>query len=204
MDNFLTSYIREKPRLKKWIHYLMIHPVKVRPRFWLRAVSFLYIKKGKNAVIYSSVRKDITPFNKFELGERSVIESFGVINNAVGDILIGRDSRMGIGGVLIGPAKIGNNVQIAQNVTISGLDHKYEDVTQIIIAQGVFVSLISISDNVWIGANAVITRGVSIGKHAVVAASSVVTKNVPEYTVVGGIPAKVLKQYNMNTKKWEK
>lgn len=204
MGLFLKSYVKNRPTLKKRLHYLMIHPIKVRPRLWLRAVSFLYIKKGKNSFIYRSVRKDITPFNKFEIGEKSVIESFCVINNAVGDITIGSESRMGIGGVLIGPAQIGNNVQIAQNVTISGMDHNYEDIARTIVEQGVTASIIIISDDVWIGANSVITKGVRIGKHSVIAASSVVTKDVPEYSVVGGIPAKVLKHYDFHKKEWVK
>lgn len=204
MINTLKNFVKDRPRLKKRIHYLMMHPIKVRPRLWLRLVSFLYIKKGKHSVLYRNVRKDITPFNKFEIGEKSVIESFSVVNNAVGDIIIGSASRMGIGGVLIGPAEIGNNVQIAQNVIISGLDHKYEDITQTILEQGVSVSKIIISDDVWIGANSVITKGISIGKHSVIAASSVVTKDVPEYTVVGGIPAKIIKQYDLYKKEWIK
>ena len=52
---------------------------------------------------------------------------------------------------------------------------------------------IRIDDDVWIGANAVITAGVHIGSHSVVAAGAVVTKDVPEYSVVAGVPAKVIK-----------
>ena len=60
-------------------------------------------------------------------------------------------------------------------------------------AQGVNTSEIVIDDDVWIGANAVITAGVHIGRHSVVAAGAVVTKDVPEYSVVGGVPAKVIR-----------
>lgn len=202
MINILKKYIKERPKFKKCAHFLMMHPIRVRPRLWLRAISFLYIKKGKNSVIYRTVRKDITPFNKFEIGEKSVIESFCVINNAVGDIIIGSRSRMGIGGVLIGPVEIGNNVLIAQNVVISGLDHKYEEIERTILEQGVCFSKIDISDDVWIGANSVITRGVKIGKHSIIAAGSVVTKNVGEYTVVGGVPAKIIRYYDVQEEMW--
>jgi acetyltransferase-like isoleucine patch superfamily enzyme len=61
-----------------------------------------------------------------------------------------------------------------------------------------------IGDGSWIGANAVITAGVQIGRNVVVAGGSVVTKNVPDYAVVGGNPARVLKQYNLDTQSWEK
>jgi len=62
--------------------------------------------------------------------------------------------------------------------------------------------LIIIEDECWIGANAVITAGVTIGKHSVIAAGSVVTKNIPPYSVAVGNPARVIKQYNFETKQW--
>jgi acetyltransferase-like isoleucine patch superfamily enzyme len=56
----------------------------------------------------------------------------------------------------------------------------------------------------WIGANAVITAGVTIGKHSIIAAGAVVTKNIPPYSVAVGNPARVIKQYNFTSQKWEK
>ena len=57
---------------------------------------------------------------------------------------------------------------------------------------------IVIEDNVWLGANVVVMPGVTIGKHSVVAAGSVVTKDVPPDTVVGGVPAKIIKKLNFD------
>jgi acetyltransferase-like isoleucine patch superfamily enzyme len=65
-------------------------------------------------------------------------------------------------------------------------------------------SLIVVEDDCWIAANAVITAGVRIGKHSVIAAGAVVTKDIPPYCVAVGNPAKVLKQYNFETKVWER
>ena len=65
-------------------------------------------------------------------------------------------------------------------------------------------SEIVVEDDCWIGANAVVTAGVHIGKHAVVAAASVVTKNVEPFTVVAGNPAKPIKRYNPQSKLWER
>jgi len=76
----------------------------------------------------------------------------------------------------------------------SALDHNYEDLNLRIDEQGVRTKEIKIDDDVWIGANAVITAGVHIGRHAVVAAGAVVTKDVPEYCVVAGVPAKIIKR----------
>ena len=67
-----------------------------------------------------------------------------------------------------------------------------------ILSQGVTTSPIVIEDDVWIGGNAVITAGVHIGRHSVVAAGAVVTKDVPEYSLVAGVPAKVIRDLRNN------
>ena len=61
-----------------------------------------------------------------------------------------------------------------------------------------------IGDETWIGFNSQIMSGVSIGKHCVIASGSIVVKDVPDYSIVGGNPARILKQYNFVTNKWEK
>jgi len=145
---------------------------------------------------------DVVPFNKFELGDFSTIEDFCTINNGVGHVIIGNESRIGMSNVIIGPVTIGNAVIFAQNIVMSGLNHSYEDITLPISKQKESTALIIIEDECWIGANAVITAGVTIGKHSVIAAGSVVTKNIPPYSVAVGNPARVIKQYNFETKQW--
>jgi len=87
---------------------------------------------------------------------------------------------------------------------LSGLNHGYEAIDTPIRLQKVTTTQIVIEDEVWIGANAVLTAGITVGKHSVIAGGSVVVKNVPPYCVVGGNPAKILKQYNADTKQWER
>ena len=182
----------------------MMHPVKTRPRLWLRCLQFFYMKKGKNAVIYRSVRKDIVPFNDFFLGKSSVIEDYAIINNAVGEITIGNHTRIGLGNTIIGPVMIGNNVILAQNVVISALNHNFKDVLTTINQQGVKTDQIIIENNVWIGASSTILAGVHIGEHVVVGAGSVVTKDIPSYCVVVGNPARIVKKFDFKDKKWIK
>lgn len=160
--------------------------------------------RGKSSVIRGSARADILPFNKFSLGDHSTIEDFCTVNNGVGDVFIGNDSRVGLGSVIIGPVSIGNQVILAQNIVLSGLNHTYTDVEVPIRLQKVTTSPIVVEDEAWIGANAVITAGVTIGKHSVVAGGSVVTKDIPPYSVAVGNPARVIKKYNFETKGWEK
>lgn len=200
----IKDKIKSNPILKKRVLNLMVHPVKTRPRLWLRLLLRFYSRRGSESVIYRSVRKDIVPFNRFELGEKSVIEDYSIVNNMVGDIIIGRESRIGLGNVVIGPVTIGDDVIIAQGVVMSGLDHNFNRTDISISKQGVSTELINIGNNVWIGANAVITKGVKIGDNSVIAACSLVNRDVPPFSVVAGSPASVIKRFNHETKEWER
>lgn len=192
----IKNYIQQHPGLKKAVYRFLMHPVKTRPNWWIRPFVGLFIRRGKGSVIYRSVRKDITPFHPFSIGCRSVVEDYASVNNAVGEVRIGNDTRIGLHNTVIGPVHIGNRVNLAQGVVVSGLNHNYQDPGTPISLQGVSTSLITISDDVWIGANAVIAAGVTIGRHCVIGAGSVVTKDIPDCSVAVGNPAKVIKTIN--------
>ena len=201
----LSDKIKSNQKLKHIALWLMMPKNQARPRLWVKwFVNPLKHKKGKGSLIRRRTRMDVLPFNNFVLGKDSTIEDFSTINNGVGDVIIGDRTRIGLGCVVIGPAKIGNDIMFAQNIVVSGLNHGYQDVNTPISLQPVEKKQIIIEDNVWIGANAVITAGVTIGKQSIVAAGSVVTKSVPPFTIVGGNPAKILKSYNFLTKTWDK
>ena len=196
--------IQTDPRLKKLALKVLIPKNQARPRLWVRWFLNPFIHhKGKRSRIGKWTRMDILPFNRFFLGDDSIIEDFTTINNGVGDIIIGNRTRIGLGNTLIGPVTIGNDVRLAQNVVVSGLNHNYEDISLPIADQGVTTNKIVIEDECWIAANSVILPGVTVGKHSVVAAGSVVRRNVPSYSVVNGNPAKVMKRYNKATGIWE-
>lgn len=89
--------------------------------------------------------------------------------------------------------KIGRNVMISDAVTIRDTDHRFSEIDVPMMNQGIDTEPVLIADNVWIGHGAIILKGVNIGEGAVVAAAALVTKDVPEYAVVGGVPARVLK-----------
>lgn len=201
----LVETIKSNPKLKKFIHWMIIPKNDFRPRFWIRVfVNPLRNKRGKNTIIRRCARMDILPFNKFEIGSKSLIEDFCTINNGVGDVTIGNETIIGLGNTIIGPVIIGNGVMLAQNIVVSGLNHGYEDISISPSKQAVTTKLIIINDDVWIGANATITAGVSIGKHSVIGAGSVVVKDVPDYCIAVGNPARVIKKYNFETKLWDK
>lgn len=99
---------------------------------------------------------------------------------------------------------IGKNALIADKVFITSADHGYEDIDQPIRTQKLKLAPVAIGEDTWIGENAVILPGVTIGKHCVVAANSVVKRDVPDYSVVAGQPAKVIKLYDTVAGKWVK
>lgn len=197
--------IKNHPGLKKLSLYLLMPRNQARPRLWVRLfLNPIIHQKGKGSLIRWRTRMDVLPFNKFTLGKNSTIEDFSVVNNGMGEVIIGSGSRIGLSNTLIGPLQIGDNVIIAQNVVISALNHGYQDINTPIRLQPCTTSKVFIGDDSWIGANAVITSGVKIGNHVVVAAGSVVTKDVPDYSIAAGNPARIIKQYNPTSKSWEK
>ena len=189
----IRQKLKGSPKLKQRIDYIIMNQRDARPRWYVRLLAPLYQHRGHGSKIYHSVRMDTPPYRRFWLGRRSVVESYCCINNAVGDVTIGDYTRIGIHCTVIGPVCIGNHVNLAQGITVTALNHIFKDSSRRIDEQGVSTKPVVIGDDVWIGANAVILPGVTIGSHCVVAAGAVVTKDVPNHTLVGGIPAKVIK-----------
>ena len=190
----LRQGLKGSPRLKRLMDYLIMNQRDARPRWYIRLLAPLYQHRAWSSKVYWSVRMDTPPYRRFWLGRKSVVESYCCINNAVGDVTIGDHTRIGIHCTVIGPVCIGNNVNLAQGITVTALNHNFKDTTKRIDEQGISTEPVVISDDVWIGANAVILPGVTIGRHVVVAAGAVVTKDVPDNCVVGGVPAKVIKE----------
>jgi len=199
----IKDTIKNNPGLKKFIHWTLIPTGEARPRLWVKwFVNPFVHKRGSGSAIKWRTRMDVLPFNKFELGKKSVIEDFCTVNNGVGHVIIGDNTLIGMSNVIIGPVSIGDNVIFAQNIVVSGLNHAYTDVNTPIFKQKILVAPIIVEDDCWIAANAVITAGVTIGKHSVIAAGAVVTKNIPPYSVAVGNPAKVIKQYDFKKEEW--
>lgn len=199
----IISTIKSNPKLKQFVHWCLIPKHQARPRVWVKwFINPFFHKKGKGTSICRRTRIDVLPFQPFNIGDYSTVEDFATINNGVGPVNIGNNSRIGIGNVIIGPVTIGNNVILAQNIVMSGLNHNYTNIEVPIYLQGETVANITIEDDCWIGANAVITAGVTVGKHSVVAGGAVVTKSIPPFSVAVGNPARVIKQYDFESKAW--
>jgi len=92
--------------------------------------------------------------------------------------------------------EIGKNTKIAAFCFITDFNHKFNDQTKILAEQGYETKSTIIGDNVWIGTHSIVLSGVTIGERAVIGAGSVVTKDVPPYSVAVGNPAQVIKKIN--------
>lgn len=190
----VRAKFKSNPKLKRMVDWLIMNQVETRPRWFIRLLAPLYQHRGRHAIIHHSVRMDTPPYRKFWLGDYSVVESFACINNAVGDVIIGDHTRIGLHNTIIGPVTIGSHVNLAQGITITALNHNFDDSEKRIDQQGISTKEVVLEDDIWVGANAVILPGVTIGKHAVVAAGAIVTKDVPPHSLVAGVPAKVIRQ----------
>jgi len=98
---------------------------------------------------------------------------------------------------------IEEHVFTARNVYISDHRHIYEDINVPISHQSIGnVSEVKIGAHTWLGQNSIVLPGVTIGRHCVIGANSVVNRDIPDYTIAAGVPAKILKRYNSETKSW--
>lgn len=172
-------------KIIKWAYYLLIYLMN-------------YI--GTFIPIWS-IRKQLYKIMGIKIGDGSVINMNQYINTPR-NLCIGCNTHINRGCLLDARANciIGNNVSISYGVSIMTGGHDVNSSN----FRGVYLP-IRIEDNVWIGVNAVILQNVTIGEGAVVAAGAVVTKNIPPYTIVGGIPAKVIgkRREDLNYKcKW--
>ena len=108
-------------------------------------------------------------------------------------VIIGERFYCNVGTHICGDVKIGDDVLIGPKVIVWSKDHKHGSLEIPINRQGHLKSKISIGNDVWIGAGAIILKGVEIGDHSIVAAGSVVTKYIPENAIVAGNPATIIK-----------
>ncbi len=128
----------------------------------------------------------------FSCGDNSRLLAHGNGFIKIGDnVSINNNSTIDAsqGGVII----IGDDVLIAPNVVIRSSDHSFTSLERPINKQGHVAQKITIGTDCWIAANVVITGGVDLGSQSIVAAGAVVTKNVKGKSIVGGVPAKLLK-----------
>jgi acetyltransferase-like isoleucine patch superfamily enzyme len=140
--------------------------------------------------------------NGIEIGPETIVMHGAVLhvynfrNMPQSGIQIGRNSLVGEYTVIRGQGGvvIGDRVYTSPFTQIIAVNHVFDDPERPFVEQGITAEGIIIEDDVWLGAGAIITDGVRVGRGAVVAAGAVVTEDVRPHTVVGGVPARVLKE----------
>lgn len=153
---------------------------------------------GDNVIIddYAVLDGKGTDNNRIIIGDNVMIGRSSVISCKNGNITIGENSNIAMN-CFIQSAKevnIGKNVLFAAYCyVIGGGDHETERTDIPIIAQGQIVKGITIEDNCWIGASVKVLDGVKIGRDSIIGAGAVVTKEIPDYAIAVGVPAKVVK-----------
>ena len=201
----IINQIKSNPKIKKFILWTIAPTRNPRPRFWVRWFLNPFVhKKGKGAKIRRWSRIDVFPWNFFEIGALTTIEDFCTINNGSGHVILGDRVRVGIGSVIIGPVTMGNGSGLGQHVFVSGFNHGYKDGSRNSSVQPLDIKPVLIEDDAHIGANSVITAGVTIGTRTQIGAGSVVTKSIPPFSIAVGNPCKVIKQFNHETGEWER
>jgi acetyltransferase-like isoleucine patch superfamily enzyme len=193
------------------LFYLLSHP-------FLRKSSLINIKYlkaqfsghshisigSRNKFLNYSILKAGNKVDAIVIGSYNVFEEYSVINSQQGQIVIGDRNFIGPGVRIqgFGGVILGNHCMIAANVFISSSNHIFSNPQDLDYLQGEIGNRVAIEDYVWIGANCVITSGVTVAHHSIVGAGSVVTKNIRSYTMVAGVPANAIKKYCFESNKW--
>jgi acetyltransferase-like isoleucine patch superfamily enzyme len=191
--SIVRGLILLKPRLKKSKGLIFLgRGVSVRFGRHLECGKNLNLKAHStiNALSYGGV----TIGDNFTLGKYGIIECTGVLRYVGNSLIIGDNVGMnhycfiGVRGDVI----IGNNVIFGPRVSIFSENHNYTDKSKLINDQGVTKGKTIIGNDVWVGASVSIMSDVEIGDGCVIAAGAVVTKSIPPYSIVAGVPAKVI------------
>ncbi len=163
------------------------------------------LEVGKDFIIEDYAEINCLSKQKIKIGNRVTIGKYAIIRPSnlyggeIGEGLkIGNNSNIGPYSYIgcSGFIEIGNNVLISPRVSIYAENHVFIHTNHPIKEQGVTKQFVKIEDDCWIASNSIILAGVTIGKGSVIAAGSVVTKDIPPFSVVAGVPAKVIKSRN--------
>jgi len=161
-----------------------------------------YIHVGKNFIaqdhceINGLSQKGLVFGDKVTIGSYAIIRPTNLYGGEAGvGLKVGNNSSIGPYSYIgcSGYIEIGDNVMMSPRVSIYSENHNFSETDRPMIEQGVTRSFVIIEDDCWIAANAVILAGVTVGKGSVIAAGSIVTKDVPPYSIVGGNPARIIK-----------
>lgn len=130
----------------------------------------------------------------FKSAGKNIVIKHGAYFGDGENIIIGNNSQLGINCKVENDLVIGDNVLMGPDIIIFSSEHEFKNLDIPIMFQGAKrKNPVIIGNDVWIGTRAVIMPGIKIGDHSIIGANAVVTKDIPAYAIVGGVPAKILK-----------
>lgn len=159
--------------------------------------------------IYIGYHCHIRGGKNITLGENVSIRPFTDLFSESGHIRLEEGVDIGTRSRIAGNTSLGKYVLTGPDVYICSYDHAYQDTHVPVAMQGEYYPHknghpdCTVGDGSWIGIHAVIIGDVHIGKNCIIGANSVVTKDIPDYCLAAGAPAKILKRYDFSTKRWE-
>jgi maltose O-acetyltransferase len=145
------------------------------------------------SLFFPAIRRHLAEAFLLECGEKLRVKFNADISP---NVSVGNFSEFGQHCLIHANVTLGDYVIMGPNVKIYTRNHIFTDLTIPIALQGKSSKPTNIGSDVWIGANSIVTAGVTISDHTIISAGSVVTKNVPAYAIVGGNPAKVIRYRN--------
>lgn len=159
-------------------------------------INFSLIKDLCKLIAYYCVNHTLG-MRKAKIGKGTKVHDTVILRQAynieIGEGCLINHNNVLQAGKVDGKIKIGNYVHTGANVMIIAFNHAFDTREIPTIKQDYYDADVIIGDDVWIGGGAIILAGVTIGKGAIIAGGAVVNKDVPEYAIVGGVPAKILK-----------
>jgi acetyltransferase-like isoleucine patch superfamily enzyme len=154
---------------------------------------------GKPLFLYGTKRVEINKRVRIYPGARIETHGKGTIVFEE-NVAIGQNFHITSAGNLI----IEKNTTISGNTFVTNIDHEYQEIGVHILDQPMIIRETRIGENCFIGYGVAIQAGTILGKHCVVGANSVVRGSFPDYCVIAGVPAKIIKRYNTDTQSWER
>jgi len=196
--NMLRGLIISKTFSRAGKHIFIGRDVRISHRNHIQLGSGVTIKDC--VIIDGLSTQGIIIGNNVSIGSYTIIRNTGVYSDIGVGFSIGDNSNIGEFGFIGGSGgiKIGQNVLIGQRVSFHSENHNFSDKDTSIKSQGTYRKGIEVEDDCWIGGGSTILDGIKIHSGAIVAAGSVVTEDVPSKTIVGGVPARVIKDREKN------
>ncbi|MBK8946934.1 MAG: acyltransferase [Ignavibacteriae bacterium] len=160
---------------------------------------FLYVFKKNNKILRKILRFIYTSYARFKSIECGKDLTVNYKSTFSGNIYFGNNCNFNgmtvIGG---GTVRFGNNFHSGNSCSIITQNHNYDNGDAIPYDDTLILKTIVIGDNVWFGNNIIVTGNITIGEGVIAAAGSVIVKSIPDFAIVGGNPAKIIKYRNID------